>query len=183
MSYNTEAFKLAQAQAQAQMRASSGPLPYYYSPQVTAQAAANLLAMRQAQPPQPRDSTPVDDSSQDGRNVTDQKGGKKTTGSLKGLFTKDLKEIMYGLGDEAPAPDTVALMDDILVEYLHELITTAGQAGGKNIQTDDLRRSLQGPGDERKLARLEELVRLQIEIKKARAIHGLAEAGGRNLAD
>ncbi|KAG8829949.1 hypothetical protein FRC17_005743 [Serendipita sp. 399] len=182
MSYNAEAFKLAQAQAQAQMRASSGPLPYYYSPQVTAQAAANLLAMRQAQPPQPRESTPAEDSSQDGRNVPDQKPGKKA-GGLKGLFSKDLKEIMYGLGDEAPAPDTVALMEDILVEYLHELTTTAGQTGGKNIQTDDLRRSLQGPGDERKLARLEELVRLQIEIKKARAIHGLAEAGGRNLAD
>lgn len=29
---------------------------------------------------------------------------------------------MFGLGDEAPAPDTVALMEDILVEYLHELV-------------------------------------------------------------
>lgn len=29
---------------------------------------------------------------------------------------------MYGLGDSAPAPDTVALMEDILVEYLHETV-------------------------------------------------------------
>ena len=29
---------------------------------------------------------------------------------------------MFGLGDEAPAPDTVALMEDILVEYLHEMV-------------------------------------------------------------
>lgn len=33
-----------------------------------------------------------------------------------------VKEIMFGLGDEAPAPDTVALMEDILVEYLHEMV-------------------------------------------------------------
>lgn len=58
----------------------------------------------------------------------------------------------------------------------------AGQGSGKTIQTDDLRRVLQGPGDERKLARLEELILLQVEIKKARAINGL-EAGGKNLAD
>jgi len=61
-------------------------------------------------------------------------------------------------------------------------INAAGQTAGKTIQMDDLRRVLQGPGDERKLARLEELMLLQIEIKKARAINGL-EAGGRNLGD
>ncbi|PVF97782.1 hypothetical protein CPB86DRAFT_706326 [Serendipita vermifera] len=108
--------------------------------------------------------------------------GKKPPTSLKGLFTKDLKEIMYGLGDEAPAADTADLMEDILVEYLDETITAAGAGGGKTIQTEDLRRVLQGPGDERKLARLEELILLQVEIKKARAINGL-EAGARNLGD
>ncbi len=55
-------------------------------------------------------------------------------------------------------------------------------AKGKTIQMDDPRWALQGPGDERKLARLEELMLLQIEIKKARAINGL-EAGSRNLGD
>jgi len=34
----------------------------------------------------------------------------------------EVKEIMFGLGDEAPAPDTVGLMEDILIEYLHETV-------------------------------------------------------------
>lgn len=29
---------------------------------------------------------------------------------------------MYGLGDEAPAQDTVALMEDILIEFLQETV-------------------------------------------------------------
>jgi hypothetical protein len=33
---------------------------------------------------------------------------------------------MFGLGDEAPAPDTVGLMEDILVEYLHETVCRTG---------------------------------------------------------
>jgi hypothetical protein len=33
-----------------------------------------------------------------------------------------VKEIMYGLGDEAPAADTADLMEDILVEYLDETV-------------------------------------------------------------
>ncbi|KIM31080.1 hypothetical protein M408DRAFT_45797, partial [Serendipita vermifera MAFF 305830] len=122
------------------------------------------------------------DESEPESRAGDVRTGRRQPGTLKGLFTKDLKEIMFGLGDEAPAPDTVGLMEDILIEYLHETIVAAGQGGGKTIQIDDVRRVLQGPGDERKLARLEELLLLQIEIKKARAINGL-EAGGRHLGE
>ncbi|CCA72803.1 hypothetical protein PIIN_06739 [Serendipita indica DSM 11827] len=166
------------------MRQQGGSWPQFYpNAALAAQATANYLAMRQGQGPASSKAAggQVEDISQDNRSASDARLGKKPPPTLKGLFTKDLKEIMYGLGDEAPAADTVALMDDILVEYLHDLITTAGQ-GGKTIQTEDLRRTLQGPGDERKLARLEELIVLQIEIKKARAINGL-ETAGRNLGE
>ena len=29
---------------------------------------------------------------------------------------------MFGLGDEAPAPDSVGLMEDILIEHLNETV-------------------------------------------------------------
>lgn len=59
---------------------------------------------------------------------------------LKGLFLKDctailtrtdtfltlilraVREIIFGFGDDAPAPDTVALMEEILIEYLNEVV-------------------------------------------------------------
>jgi hypothetical protein len=59
---------------------------------------------------------------------------------LKGLFLKDCKavatstnsttelnfetvrEIIFGFGDDAPAPDTVALMEEILIEYLSDVV-------------------------------------------------------------
>lgn len=57
---------------------------------------------------------------------------------LKGLFLKDrrtattsnvstadcktVREIIFGFGDDAPAPDTVSLMEEILIEYLNEVV-------------------------------------------------------------
>ena len=52
-------------------------------------------------------------------------------------------------------------------------IHNAGRGAGKSLQTEDLRRALSGPGDERKLARLEELIVAQMAIKKARAVGGM----------
>ena len=62
---------------------------------------------------------------------------------LKGLFLKDCKafapstnlililfyflrtvrEIIFGFGDDAPAPDAVSLMEEILIEYLNEVVS------------------------------------------------------------
>ena len=61
---------------------------------------------------------------------------------LKGLFLKDcttaatstrsatdctflrtVREIVFGFGDDAPAPDTVSLMEEILIEYLNDVVS------------------------------------------------------------
>ncbi|KAG6866939.1 hypothetical protein C0991_003855 [Blastosporella zonata] len=91
--------------------------------------------------------------------------------STKGLFTKELKSIMYGFGDDRnPASDTVNVMEEILVEYITDVCTSAGNSSRKSrLSIDDLRRALSRPADAKKLARMEELLFMQEDIKRARA--------------
>ncbi|KAG6909691.1 hypothetical protein DXG01_015892 [Tephrocybe rancida] len=109
--------------------------------------------------------------------------------STKGLFTKELKSIMYGFGDDRnPANDTVNVMEEILVEYITDVVrqlcialneqrtyashqcTSAGNSSRKTrLSIDDLRRALSRPADAKKLARMEELLFMQEDIKRARA--------------
>jgi len=92
--------------------------------------------------------------------------------TFKGLFAKELRNLMYGFGDDRnPANDTVNVMEEILVEYIVDVCQTA-LAPGKNksrLSIEDLRRVLSRPADAKKLARVEELLFMQEEIKRARA--------------
>ncbi|KAF8077921.1 transcription initiation factor IID, 18kD subunit-domain-containing protein [Lyophyllum atratum] len=91
--------------------------------------------------------------------------------SVKGLFTKELKSLMYGFGDDRnPANDTVNVMEEILVEYITDVCQTAGASSRKaRLSIEDLRRALSRPADAKKLARMEELLFMQEDIKRARA--------------
>ncbi|KAI0725131.1 TFIID-domain-containing protein [Fomitopsis betulina] len=92
--------------------------------------------------------------------------------TFKGLFAKELRNLMYGFGDDRnPANDTVNVMEEILVEYIVDVCQTA-LAPGKNkgrLSIEDLRRALSRPADAKKLARMEELLFMQEDIKRARA--------------
>ncbi|EEB87690.1 hypothetical protein MPER_14880, partial [Moniliophthora perniciosa FA553] len=99
------------------------------------------------------------------------KGNKKQS-NIKGLFNKELRNLMYGFGDDRnPANDTVNVMEEILIEYIMDVCQAA--AGGPNRKTrlsiEDLRRALSRPADAKKLARMEELLFMQEDIKRARA--------------
>lgn len=78
---------------------------------------------------------------------------------------------MFGFGDEFNcAPDTVAVMEEILIEYILEVSNAASQGGRKTrLTVEDLRRVLSLPADSKKLARMEELLFMQEDIKRARA--------------
>ncbi|CAE6437402.1 hypothetical protein ACGC1H_004420 [Rhizoctonia solani] len=91
--------------------------------------------------------------------------------ALKGTFTKDLRPMMYAFGDHAnPAPDTVAVMEEILMDFMMDVCTTAMKKTKRtNIQIDGLREALSHPADVKKLARMEELLFMQEDIKRARA--------------
>ncbi|KAG9038424.1 hypothetical protein FRB95_001281 [Tulasnella sp. JGI-2019a] len=95
--------------------------------------------------------------------------GKK--GTFKGAFSKDLRNMMYGFGDDVnPAQDSVNVMEEILMEYIADVCQTALKSTRKStIKLDDLKRVLSRPADAKKLARMEELLFMQEDIKRARA--------------
>ncbi|ESK97009.1 transcription initiation factor tfiid subunit 13 [Moniliophthora roreri MCA 2997] len=107
-----------------------------------------------------------------GASVASGSKGNKKQSNIKGLFNKELRNLMYGFGDDRnPANDTVNVMEEILIEYITDVCQAA--AGGPNRKTrlsiEDLRRALSRPADAKKLARMEELLFMQEDIKRARA--------------
>ena len=96
---------------------------------------------------------------------------------------------MYGFGDDRnPASDTVNVMEEILIEFIADVVSrwsgtrfttdlvpkhqcqTAGISSRKSrLSIEDLRRALSRPADAKKLARMEELLFMQEDIKRARA--------------
>ncbi|BDA43119.1 Transcription initiation factor TFIID subunit 13 [Coccomyxa sp. Obi] len=94
----------------------------------------------------------------------------------RGLFSKDLKLMMYGYGDaENPFSTTVDLLEDIVVDYVTIMAHTAMErATGRDgkMQPEDVLFLVRK--DPRKLARAQELLRMKDEIEQARK--GLADA-------
>jgi len=78
---------------------------------------------------------------------------------------------MYGFGDDRnPASDTVNVMEEILIEYIIDVCQTALASTKKSrLSIEDLRRALSRSADAKKLARMEELLFMQEDIKRARA--------------
>ncbi|KAJ7866380.1 transcription initiation factor IID, 18kD subunit-domain-containing protein [Mycena olivaceomarginata] len=97
--------------------------------------------------------------------------GARKQSSLRGSYTKELKNLMYGFGDDRnPANDTVNVMEEILIEYITDVCQTTGaQTKRVRLSIEDLRRALSRPPDAKKLARMEELLFMQEDIKRARA--------------
>ncbi|OLL22205.1 NADH-ubiquinone oxidoreductase 19 subunit, mitochondrial, partial [Neolecta irregularis DAH-3] len=80
-----------------------------------------------------------------------------------------VRNLMYAFGDEnPPAADTVAILEDIVLDYLNEMCLEAARiAGPRNkIKVDDFKFALRK--DPRKLGRVEELLSMQKLINEAR---------------
>ena len=82
-----------------------------------------------------------------------------------------VRNLMYGFGDDRnPSSDTVNVLEEILIEYITDVCQTASASSKKaRLSLDDLRKALSRPADAKKLARMEELLFMQEEIKRARA--------------
>ena len=96
---------------------------------------------------------------------------------------------MYAFGDDRnPANDTVSVLEEILVEYICDVVRSlitimqaspdiwafqcqmaAGSSRKARLSIEDLRRVLSRPPDAKKLARMEELLFMQEDIKRARS--------------
>ncbi|KAI8030071.1 Transcription initiation factor TFIID subunit 13 [Camellia lanceoleosa] len=57
---------------------------------------------------------------------------KSTFKRKRGVFQKDLQHMMYGFGDDPnPLPETMALVEDIVVEYVTDMVHKAQDTASK----------------------------------------------------
>ncbi|XP_007031631.2 PREDICTED: transcription initiation factor TFIID subunit 13 [Theobroma cacao] len=87
----------------------------------------------------------------------------------RGVFQKDLQHMMYGFGDDPnPLPETVSLVEDIVVEYVTDLAHKAQDIGSKRgkLSVEDFLYLIRK--DLPKLNRSTELLSMQEELKQAR---------------
>ncbi|XP_004487824.1 transcription initiation factor TFIID subunit 13 [Cicer arietinum] len=89
----------------------------------------------------------------------------------RGVFQKELQHMMYGFGDDPnPLPESVALMDDIVVEYVTELVHKAQDIGSQRgkLSVEDFLYLIRK--DMPKLKRCTELLSMNEELKQARKL-------------
>ncbi|XP_072967765.1 transcription initiation factor TFIID subunit 13 [Typha angustifolia] len=99
----------------------------------------------------------------------------------RGVFQKDLQHMMYGFGDDPnPLPETVALVEDIAVEYITDMVHKAQNVASKRgkLLTEDFLYLIRK--DKPKLRRCTELLSMNEELKQARKAFDVNEE---NLAN
>ncbi|XVE84053.1 hypothetical protein DITRI_Ditri16bG0138100 [Diplodiscus trichospermus] len=87
----------------------------------------------------------------------------------QGVFQKDLQRMMYGFGDDPnPLPETVALVEDIVVEYVTDLTHKAQALGSQRgkLSVEDYLYVIRK--DFTKLNRCKELLSMQKELQQAK---------------
>ncbi|KAK2760884.1 Transcription initiation factor TFIID subunit 13 [Arachnomyces sp. PD_36] len=116
-------------------------------------------------------------------------------------FGPELKQMLHAYGDPLPHPDlpqeplpeTVRVLDDIVTDFVidscHSAAAVATHAGRQKVKADDFHFMLRG--DPTKLGRVQELIRMEKELKEARKVFdqnddrvgGLKETGKNVLED
>ena len=98
----------------------------------------------------------------------DNEAGSSGDGKKKRLFTKELRCMLYGFGDEqVPYTETVELLDDLLIQYITEMTVKAMNVGKKGrVHVEDIVYLIRK--DPKKYARVKELLTMNEELKKAR---------------
>jgi len=121
-----------------------------------------------------------DDEEEDEEGDSDEEGGKKKkrrskgasdregTGRKKTEIAPQLKQMMFGFGDvRNPLPETVSLLEEIVKEYVHEVVAESIKLSKKGKLTpEDLVTTIRH--DTKKYLRVDELLKKNEEIRKAR---------------
>ncbi|KAF9433649.1 hypothetical protein BGZ76_009169 [Entomortierella beljakovae] len=99
----------------------------------------------------------------------------------KYVFGKELKQLMYGFGDVPnPANDAVGVMEDMVIEYLTDTCMQAAviadKRGGK-VNVEDFKFVLRN--DAKKRSRVEELLYMNEDIRRAKKIADIPELDSR----
>ncbi|XP_017019352.1 transcription initiation factor TFIID subunit 13 [Drosophila kikkawai] len=91
-----------------------------------------------------------------------------TNAGRKRLFSKELRCMMFGFGDDKnPYTETVDLLEDLVIEYIAETTHRAMEIGRTGrVQVEDIIFLVRK--DPRKYARVKDLLTMNEELKKAR---------------
>ncbi|EDW57899.1 transcription initiation factor TFIID subunit 13 [Drosophila novamexicana] len=91
-----------------------------------------------------------------------------TNAGRKRLFSKELRCMMFGFGDDKnPYTETVDLLEDLVIEYIAETTHRAMEIGRTGrVQVEDIIFLVRK--DQRKYARVKDLLTMNEELKKAR---------------
>jgi len=94
--------------------------------------------------------------------------GFRSSDDRKRLFSKELRHMMFGLGDDQnPYTESVDLIEDLVIEYVAEMTQKAMEIGRSGrVQVEDILHLVRK--DPRKYARVKDLLTMNEELKKAR---------------
>lgn len=86
----------------------------------------------------------------------------------KRIFSKELRCMMYGFGDDQnPYTESVDLLEDLVIEFIGEISQKAMEIGRSGrITVDDVIHLVRK--DQRKYSRVRDLLTMNEELKKAR---------------
>lgn len=90
------------------------------------------------------------------------------TGGRKRLFSKELRCMMYGFGDDQnPYTESVDLLEDLVLEFITQMTQRAMEVGRSGrVQVEDVLYLVRK--DKKKYARVHDLLNMNEELKKAR---------------
>lgn len=86
----------------------------------------------------------------------------------KRIFSKELRCMMYGFGDDQnPYTESVDMLEDLVIGYITEVICKAMDVGKSGrVQVEDIMYLVRT--DPKKFARVKDLLSMNEELKKAR---------------
>lgn len=89
-------------------------------------------------------------------------------GKRKRLFSKELRCMMYGFGDDQnPYTESVDILEDLVIEFVTEMTHKAMSIGRQGrVQVEDIVFLIRK--DPRKFARVKDLLTMNEELKRAR---------------
>ncbi|XP_075223504.1 TATA-box binding protein associated factor 13 isoform X1 [Lycorma delicatula] len=98
----------------------------------------------------------------------DEPDGGTLQGGRKRLFSKELRCMMYGFGDDQnPYTESVDLLEDLVIEFITDMTHKAMEIGRTGrVQVEDIVFLVRK--DQRKYARVKDLLTMNEELKKAR---------------
>nr|AGW21635.1 NLS-TAF18 [Yeast integrative vector pTAF18] len=102
---------------------------------------------------------------------------KKKRKVLINLFSKELRCMMYGFGDDQnPYTESVDILEDLVIEFITEMTHKAMSIGRQGrVQVEDIVFLIRK--DPRKFARVKDLLTMNEELKRARKAFDEANYG------